>query len=380
VAARAALKSFAQQALSGAADDAALALEDEKVRKALLALTQAAQGNSSARTAQAKSLAQRAATLALVAAAVGLLVAVLLWSAVLRSLGGPLKDLLAGTERVAQGRFEEMIPVRAGDELGRLATAFNRMAGALGELERMKAEFLATASHGLRTPLACAKGYLSSLASGRQGTISDESRRALMRIEEEIDRVARFVDQLLDLGRLRSGRLPMSMRELPAAAFFASVGRPFEALAEQRGIQYRIQIGEAIPARLTADPDRLSEALINLLGNAFKYTPSGGCVTLSVGGENGWVQVEVADTGPGIPKDEVPLIFEKYFRGGSVTAEGAGLGLAITRGIVERHGGLIWAESAEGAGARFIFKVPVQQPESKLAAAKAVKEGRGIRV
>ena len=112
------------------------------------------------------------------------------------------------------------------------------------------------------------------------------------------------------------------------------------------------------PARLTADPDRLGEALINLLDNAFKYTPSGGSVDLTVTGESGWLRVEVADSGPGIPPEEAPWIFERYYRGGGVSAEGAGLGLAIARGIVERHGGSIWTESEESPGARFVFKVP----------------------
>ena len=366
------LAAFRKSATDPSATEADFDYAEAIVRSALRRITQASQDLAARRTAAAERLAHRAATLTLLSAAVGLVFAALLWAALLRALGRPLRDLLSGTERVAQGRFEE-IPVRAHDELGRLAESFNRMAGALGELDRMKAEFLSAASHGLRTPLACAKGYLAALESGRQGALTDDCRRAVRRVEEEIDRVSRFVDQLLDLGRLRSGRLPMSMREVPATAFFTSVGRSFEALAGEKGIAYQIRIDETVPARITADADRLSEALINLLGNAFKYTPSGGSVTLSVSGEDEWVRVEVADTGPGIPAEEVPLIFEKYYRGEGVTAEGAGLGLAISRGIVERHGGAIWAESEEGAGARFIFRVPARQ----AAAGSGAESGAG---
>jgi signal transduction histidine kinase len=353
------LRRYRERALAEVNDPAAFAQADADVPVALKQLSVAVQNVVRQRTAETKELARDAARLTLVATVIGFLVAAGLWAVLLRSLSRPLKDLLAGTERIAAGRFDEMIPVRAVDELGRLADAFNRMGEALGEIERLKAEFISTASHGLRTPLACAKGYLSALGSGRQGSLDEESLRSVRRIEEEVDRVTRFVDQLLDFGRLRSGRLPMAMREVPAAALFTSIGRSFDALAEEKGIAYRIRVGEGLPSRITADPDRLGEALINLLGNAFKYTPRGGRVAMSVAPENGWVRVEVEDTGPGIPSGEVSLIFERYFRGGGVVAPGTGLGLAISKEIVERHGGRIWAECEKGSGARFIFKVPV---------------------
>jgi signal transduction histidine kinase len=368
-----AVRLFSDRALAEPPDEAATESAAAAAREAVGRVGEVARGLAASRTAEAEALAKRAAQLTLASGVAGLLVAAAVGTALLRALSRPLKDLVAGTERIARGVFDEPIPVRAGDELGRLAGAFNRMAGSLGELDRLKAEFLAAASHGLRTPLACVKGYLASLGSGRQGSLPDEARRAVARAEEEVDRVIRFVDQLLDLGRLRSGRLPMSMREVPASAFFTSVGRSFDALASQKGIAYEIRVGSDLPARITADPDRLSEAVINLLGNAFKYTPSGGAVTLSVRNDGGWVRVEVADTGPGIPRDEVPRIFEKYYRGGGVTAEGAGLGLAISRGIVERHGGTIWAESDGSGGARFVFKVPVRPPQAKEAAMSRIR-------
>ncbi len=119
-----------------------------------------------------------------------------------------------------------------------------------------------------------------------------------------------------------------------------------------------------MPRKIQADPDRLGEALTNLLENAFKYTPSGGEVTLTVRGAGEKIRVEVTDSGPGIPPGEESLIFERYYRGGGVTAQGTGLGLAIAQGIVEHHGGSIWAESMESGGARFIFEVPVEQVPS----------------
>lgn len=329
-------------------------------RAAISRIKTALQRAAGAHTTEAVNLAASAARFTLWSSAIGFVVAILLWASLVRSLSRPLRDLLAGTEKIGRGQFDDVIPIRADDELGRLAGAFNRMAEALGDIEKMKAEFLAAASHGLRTPLACAKGHISSLASGRHGEMGLESLKTLVRIENEIDRVSRFVDQLLDLGRLRAGRLTLSMRDLPAAAFFTNIGRSFEGLAEERGIRYKVDVSNDLPARFNADPDRLGEALINLLDNAFKYTPLEGQIGFDVQPEEGWIRVIVDDTGPGIPAGEAKRIFERYYRGGAVSADGAGLGLAISRGIIEKHGGAIWSEEKEGPGARFVFKLPVQ--------------------
>jgi signal transduction histidine kinase len=354
-----ALEEFRELAPSGAADDAQLEAAEFEIRRDISQIATALRRLAGKRTNQAERLAEQAATFTITSSAIGIVVAVVLWLTLVRALGRPLKDLVAGTEKIARGEFDELIPVRADDELGKLAQSFNQMADALGDLEKMKADFLSAASHGLRTPLACAKGHISSMISERHAPLGAETRKTLGRIEGEIDRVSRFVDQLLDLGRLRSGRLTLSMRDLPAAAFFKNIGRSFDGLADEKGIRYKVDVMERLPARFTADPDRLGEALTNLLDNAFKYTPSGGSVGLLVTRDEEWVLVKVSDSGPGIPADEAARIFERYYRGGAVSADGAGLGLAITRGIVERHGGSIWLEGA-GPGAEFAFKVPLK--------------------
>lgn len=337
---------------------------ETQVRRSFRKIRTSIQRLAGRRSAEAERLAGRAARFTLIATVVGVIIALGLWLSLVMSLSRPLRDLVKGTERIARGQFDEKIPVRAGDELGSLAEAFNRMAEALGDLERMKAEFLAAASHGLRTPLACAKGHLAGLQAGRQGPLTGEGRRTADRIEGELDRVSRFVDQLLDLGRIRAGRLNLSFRRIPASAFFTSVGRSFEAVAQEKEVEYRIDVNGDMPERIQADPDRLGEALTNLLDNAFKYTPRGGRVRLAVRGGGARIRVEVADSGPGIPEGEEALIFERYYRGGGVTAQGTGLGLAIARGIVEEHGGSIWAENAAPSGARFIFEVPMEQQSS----------------
>jgi len=292
----------------------------------------------------------------------GLLVSVVVWVLILLSLSRPLKNLVEGTERVAQGRFDDPIPVLSSDELGMLSDAFNRMAASLSELDRMKAEFVATASHELKTPLACIKGFASLLRSGSRGPLTEEQRSTLQQIEEQVDQMTAFVSQLLDLSRLRAGRLAMNRRSLPAEAFFGSMAKSFDGVAERRGIHYEIRMATGLPARVHADPDRLGEVVYNLLGNAFKFTPSGGKVGFEVEGDTDWVRVAVSDTGPGISQEDLPFIFEKYYRGsdadGTRRNEGAGLGLAISRGIIEKHGGRIWVESAAGQGSRFVFRIP----------------------
>ncbi|HET9481995.1 MAG TPA: HAMP domain-containing sensor histidine kinase, partial [Candidatus Polarisedimenticolia bacterium] len=173
-----------------------------------------------------------------------------------------------------------------------------------------------------------------------------------------------FVGQLLDLSRLRAGRVSMKVRSLPAEAFFSSVARGFEGMADRKGIRYQVRLSGDLPQRIQVDPDRMREVVYNLLGNAFKFTERGGEVGFVAEPEadGEWVRVTVSDTGPGIPQEELPFIFEKYYRGADPDEargnEGAGLGLAISRGIVEKHGGRIWVENRAQRGSRFVFRIP----------------------
>jgi signal transduction histidine kinase len=318
------------------------------------------------RIAQVGSTGNTAAKITLFALVAGLAVSFIVWGLILISLGRPLRELVAGTERVAQGRFSEPIPVLASDELGRLSEAFNRMAASLDELDRMKAEFVATASHELKTPLTCIKGFSSLLRAGSRGPLTEAQRTTLLQVEEQVDQMSSFVTQLLNLSRLRAGRVTMNLRWLPAEAFFGSVARGFEGVADRKGIRYEVHLSRDLPGRIHADPDRLREVVYNLLANAFKFTEPGGDVRFEAGMDAGWVRVAVSDSGPGIAQEDLPFIFEKYYRGnasdGSRGNEGAGLGLAISRGIVEKHGGRIWVENRRPGGSRFVFRIPASLP------------------
>jgi signal transduction histidine kinase len=318
------------------------------------------------RIQQVGSTGNTAAKITLFALVAGLAVSLIVWALILISLGRPLRELVAGTERVAQGRFSEPIPVLARDELGTLSDAFNRMAASLDELDRMKAEFVATASHELKTPLTCIKGFSSLLRSGSRGPLTESQRATLLQVEEQVDQLSSFVTQLLNLSRLRAGRVTMNLRWLPTEAFFGSVARGFEGVADRKGIRYEIHLPRDLPTRIQADPDRLREVVYNLLANAFKFTEPGGDVRFEAEADAGWVRVSVSDSGPGIAQEDLPFIFEKYYRGGGSDGnrgnEGAGLGLAISRGIVEKHGGRIWVENRLSGGSRFVFRIPVSAP------------------
>jgi len=309
-------------------------------------------------------IGNNSAKLILWALVAALVVSSIVWLVILLSLSRPLRELVKGTERIAKGRFDEPIQVRGQDELAMLSEAFNQMASSLNELDRMKAEFVATASHELKTPITCIKGFASLLQSGSRGPLTPEQGAILNQLQEQVDQMTNFVTQLLDLSRLRAGRVTMNMRPLPAAPFFSSVARGFEGVAERKGIRYEISVAEDLPERILADPDRLREVVNNLLGNAFKYTGTSGQVGFRAEAEDpGWLRVTVSDSGPGIPSEELPFIFDRYYRGkdrsnGDREDSGAGLGLAISRGIVENHGGSIWVESRDGSGARFAFRLP----------------------
>lgn len=229
------------------------------------------------------------------------------------------------------------------------------------ELDRMKNEFIATVSHELRTPMTAVKGALGLLLGGAAGPVTEEQRELLTVAHQNTDRLIRLINDILDLSRIEAGhlelrRVPVQVNDVVAAAV-----REMEGVRQQRGLELHLHLSPNLP-EVEADPDRVGQVLINLLGNAYKFTEPGGRVTVRTLAAGDEVRVQVADTGPGIPPDQLERIFERFQRApGAATrrAGGTGLGLAIARAIVQGHGGRIWAESAPGQGATFTFTLPV---------------------
>jgi len=224
------------------------------------------------------------------------------------------------------------------------------------ETESMRSALLSSVSHDLRTPLASITGTASSLLEG-DATFDPATRRMLLEtLSEEAERLSRLVRNLLDMARLQSGALRVSKEWHPLEEVIgAALGRMERPL---RGRPVVTRVPEDLPL-VPIDDVLIEQVLINLLENAVKYTPCGSEIELTAHVSEGGVMVGVADRGAGIPPGDETRLFEKFYRGRSTTSHGAGLGLAICRGIVEAHGGRIWAENRSGGGASFQFTIPV---------------------
>jgi PAS domain S-box-containing protein len=235
----------------------------------------------------------------------------------------------------------------------------------LKELDKMKSDFVSNVSHELRTPLTSIKGSVDNMLDGLTGSLNEKQIRYLNRIKSNTDRLSRLINDLLDLSRIESGHVEVRPTNLPLTALAEEVAEHMKALAAEKLI--RIEIPPADPkVTAWADRDKVTQVLINLISNAVKFTPRDGKITVALE-KNGsdYIQISVADTGPGILPEERNRIFSKFYQVANVDKQkpkGSGLGLAISKALVEMHGGKIWMESEVGKGSTFYFTLPAQQP------------------
>jgi len=270
----------------------------------------------------------------------------------------PLITLSRMAEEIAGGRKVADIPGETDDEIGRLTGSFNYMKNRLAAVDQMRQEFIAAVSHELRTPLTSVRGFIQGILDGVIKPAEQE--KYLNLAFSETNRLARLTDDLLELTKLEAGAVRLNRQEVLLGQL---VEDSVMTVLRNTG-QGRSRPKTEIPPGLSlkADPDRLKQVLINLLTNAFKYTPEDGEITIRARITGGNTEISVIDTGAGIPAAELPYIFEKFYRvdkSRDSAAGGTGLGLSIVRNLVELHGGEIKAESAEGSGARFIIRLPV---------------------
>ncbi len=226
-------------------------------------------------------------------------------------------------------------------------------------LERIRQDFVANVSHELRTPIASIKGYSETLL---EGAVDDKSvaKDFLRVIYQESERLASLIDDLLDLSKIESGRMEMEFAPCELHPIVAACVEALRKKAEEKGVKVLIAFGDEIP-KVMADERRLSQVLLNLIDNAIKYTPEGGSVTISASQKDMCVQVDVSDTGIGIPEKDLPRIFERFYRVDKARSRelgGTGLGLAIVKHIVLAHGGDVWVKSRLGSGSVFSFTIP----------------------
>ena len=279
----------------------------------------------------------------------------------------PLRRLEAATRDVAQRAFSAPIPARGRDEVAELTRAFNQMAAQLRDMDKVKDEFFSAISHDLRTPLAAISWSAEVLKRGAPGTLTARQERLIEGITLSSGRLLGLVNQILELGRLRAGKLRLDVGPTDLRQLVAQSVAEVQSLAEQGDLTIEARIPDGL-GELQADGARLQQVLVNLLGNAIKFTPPGGRITVRAEEEEEAVVVRVVDTGIGIAPDRLGRIFERYEQGhaavgtaspgGGAGIEGSGIGLAVVRGIVEAHGGRVWAESREGHGSSFAFRLP----------------------
>ncbi len=230
-------------------------------------------------------------------------------------------------------------------------------------IERMKDEFVSVVSHELRTPLTSIKGALGLLAGGVTGTLPPKAAEMAQIARSNADRLSHLVDDILDLQRIESGRITLDLQSCDVAKLMKDSVESVHLVAESEGVAIAML---PLSAAIRVDPGRIVQALVNLLGNAIKFSPRGGQIEFASERNGSNVVFRVKDEGRGIPRDKLETIFERFQQVDASDARekgGTGLGLAICRSIVQQHGGRVWAESEPGAGSTFYVQLPTAEPD-----------------
>jgi signal transduction histidine kinase len=294
-------------------------------------------------------------TLLLIAVVAGLS-AVLLILGLSRRILTPVEALTAAVRRMEAGDLSQRVEVTSQDEIGELAQAFNAMADGLARLEELRRNMVTDVAHELRTPLSNIRGYLEALQDG----VVEPERHIIDSLHEEAMLLNHLVDDLQELSLAEAGQLRLERQPVALADI---VDRAVEAVrlrAKAKGVTLQVDLPEDL--LVDVDPQRVGQVLRNLIENALAHTPPDGEVGVAACASDQWVEVSVRDTGSGIAAEDLPYVFERFYRvdkSRSRATGGAGLGLAIARSLVEAHGGRIWVESTEGEGSTFTFALPI---------------------
>ncbi len=293
---------------------------------------------------------------ALVAGGLALLMGTLLF---LR-ITSPLRKLQQATQALAAGDLEARVPVSSQDELGQVAQSFNQMAARLDQQQQLRKQMVADIAHELRTPISVMQGTLEAMLDG----VLKPEPGELQGLHAETRRLARLVEDLRLLSLADAGQLTLEHSRLNLSALAERVVSRMEPLAQLRNIALRVE-SDPLPD-VEGDPDRLAQVLTNLIDNALRYTQPGGQVTIRLARHDGQVHLTVTDSGPGIPPEELPFVFERFWRGDksrSRDSGGSGIGLAVVKQLVNLHGGTVNVESQLGKGSVFqvLLPIPPQQ-------------------
>jgi signal transduction histidine kinase len=322
---------------------------------------------------------------------IGLGLALLASIFVARRVIRPLQTLRLGVERIGSGDLDFRLQIKTGDEIEILAEEFNKMtenlrqayAGLeqkvaartqelavanerLKELDHLKSDFVAKVSHELRTPLTAIKGALDLVLREVPGPLNEKQTHYLTRVRSNTQHLAGLINDLLDLSKIEEGKVELKATRVSVGGLMHEVVETVKPMAAEKPVLLEVKVPE--PSVLVwADRDKITQVLMNLIGNAIKFTPSDGMVGVSAASDGmGWVRVSICDTGPGIPTSEQEKIFEKFYQvaqNGGPKPKGTGLGLAISKALVELHGGKIWIDSEINHGSTFSFTLPVSAPD-----------------
>ena len=286
--------------------------------------------------------------------------------AVSAPIAGAVRELADAARQVSEGRLDARVPVRSRDEVGRLATAFNSMAEQLEaifdrerDLEQARKELITAVSHDLRTPLASIRAMVESI---NDGVVSDAEtvQRYLRTTMTEVENLGQLVNDLFELSQMDAGALELHIEEASLQDLISDTLESMSAQAEARRLSLTGEV-DAELAPVSMDSRRVQRVLYNLVQNSIRHTPPDGTVSICARDLGSELQVEVADTGEGVPAPDAQRLFERSYRADqsrSRVSGGAGLGLSIAKGIVEAHGGRIWVESVLGEGSTFSFTLP----------------------
>jgi len=324
--------------------------------------------NSEMRRAALMSAAGSFSTLVALAVAIFLAIGLAAW--ITRNLVRPITHLRRAMARVTGGdlRAAGDLPYDRPDEIGDVSRSFRSMTGRLAELDMLRAEFMSISTHELKTPINVISGYAELMHEGVLGEVNQKQVEALESIREQARVLTQMVNQLLDVSRIEAGGLQLEISEVQLEDILGRVHRAFQALARRQRVDFTVELLPDAPRVIPGDVDRLRDQVLgNLLSNAFKFTPAGGRITVRARADGDWLLVEVEDTGPGIPAEQLPHIFDKFYQvGEQARSQGTGLGLTIAHEVVSEHGGSITVDSSPGQGTRFHIRLPASREQVDL--------------